>query len=91
MYISVKHDSIAQYWETARDFFTCELKAYVNDNGEIVIPAPYYEKDKKDWVSTVSYNMNEFTKEEAMKAFSTSYNVGKIARRYFYKLHKIEE
>ena len=90
MYISVKHDSIASYWETPQDFFTCELGAYVNDYGEIVIPTPYYAKDKNDWISTVSYNMNEFTKEEAMKDFATSYNVGKVARRYFYKLHYIQ-
>lgn len=90
MYISVKHDSIAQYWESVEDFLRCELKAYVNDKGHIVIPAPYYSANKEDYLSPMSYNMDQFTKEEAMKDFSRNYS-GKLAKKYFYKLHYITE
>lgn len=91
MYISIKNDSIAQYWETPKDFFISELKAYVNDIGQVVIPAPYYAKDKKDWVSAVSYDMDKFTKEEAMNHFSKKHSADKIAERYFYKLNQIKQ
>jgi hypothetical protein len=90
MYISVKHDSIAQYWESKEDFLLCELKAYVNDVGHIVIPAPYYSANKEDYLSPMSYNMNEFTKEEAIKNFARNYSDG-LAGKYFYKLHYIGE
>lgn len=89
MYISIKHDSIAKYWETKEDFFTCELGAYVNDHGQIVIPAPYYSQEKKDWISGISYNLEDFTKAEALRDFARNYSK-QIESRYFYKLHYIQ-
>lgn len=90
MYISVKHDSIAKYWESKEEFFTCELGAYVNDVGQIVIPAPYYAMDKNDYIFPTSWNMKEFTKEEALKDFARNCS-GKLENKYFYKLHYIQQ
>ena len=85
-FISVLHDTTVKYWDNIEDFFTTELKAYVNDCGQIVIPAPYYSEDKKDFICNPSYNMDEFTKEEAMRDFAINYG-RKLVSRYFYKLH----
>lgn len=58
-----------------------KLGAYVTEAGKIVIPYPYYSKDKKDYIHTVSYNLNEFNKHEALKDFILNYG-GRVAKRY---------
>ena len=90
MYLSVKHNTTAKYWDSKKDFLVGELKAYVNDLGNIVIPAPYYSENKEDRISSMSYNMDEFTKDEALEDFAINY-VDKILRSYFYELHYINK
>lgn len=91
MYISLYFGGSPQFWGNLYDFAISKFNFEVTEKGYInweIINAPTVNKSG---TSKGSYNMEQYSKEEALKDFINTEPFKNLAKSYFYEFYKVEQ
>lgn len=80
--LSLQNDSNPLIFGSLEDFGFSNFRVEINDKGQIFVDGT---------LQSISYNLNEYTKQEALRHYYTSNSFKNEYKRKSFKLYFIEE